>query len=78
MVANRQVHLLAELIADLPIGEAINCADRAEPICPVLDPTLYRKKGSAFHVDLELLRAAAAFQGEVNRIKSHIHVAMCG
>jgi len=54
----RVVRQCALMLSQVPIPEAIQTAERADAIGPILDPTLYRTKHAVLQVDIEFMRAS--------------------
>lgn len=48
------------------LNEAVNMADRAEAIGPIVDPTLHKEKGKALSEDIKLLKLVRNFRSKVS------------
>lgn len=52
-----RAYLMVRLIGDLPLGEMIDAAERADTLGPILDPTAWMKGHRKLAEDSEVLRA---------------------
>ena len=62
--------MIAEMVKEMPLADAVNAANRAETLGPLLDPTLSIQKRKALSEDKEMLEALWGVQQEVIRIVS--------
>jgi hypothetical protein len=58
----QRAHMLAQILAAMPLREMLDLQSRAEAIAPIVDPTLYSEKADAMHEDREVLSALRAAQ----------------
>lgn len=53
---NVRILMLCQEVEELPLLEMAEAQAVAEAVGPFMDPTLYRSKAAAFHVDMERVR----------------------
>ena len=69
LAANAKVAMTCDLVERLPLLDMLAAQARAEAVGPLLDPTLYREKAQAFHVDMERARILRTAQAALEALR---------
>lgn len=72
LAARNLAYMLAHLAKDVGFEQALEWAERSNAISPILDPTLWMNNHDKLAEDIEVLRAATAFQHATAKVKDAV------